>query len=208
MGHEPIKDVMNRAIETEENINILLNGPPASAKSLFLQAIQDEFKKECLFFDATNCSGPALLDTLNENRDVKIILIDELEKMARNFQNMLLNMMETGHVTVNLRSRRYDFTMKDVKIFATSNDLERISRPMLSRFRRLTLPEYTKEEFMKISAHVLPKLKPETSSFVAECVWNMGSKDIRNVISIGKLVRKNDGPEEIHTLIETMERYK
>jgi len=206
VGYEDVKDVVNRALDTEDNINLLLDGPPASAKSLFLREIQEN--KKALFFDATNCSGPALLDTLNENRDAKILLIDELEKMARNFQNMLLNMMETGHVTVNLRSRRYDFVMKNVKIFATSNDVERISRPMLSRFRKLTLPAYTKEEFLLISARVLPKLKEETARYIAECVWGMESKDIRNVISIGKLVRKGDGPLEIARLIETMEKYK
>lgn len=207
VGYEDVKDVINRALDSDENLNILLDGPPASAKSLFLREIQEN-KKDCLYFDATNSTGPAMLDTLNNNRGAKIILIDELEKMARNFQNMLLNMMETGEINVIQMKRRYSFTMKDVKIFATSNDVERISRPMLSRFRKLTLPAYTKEEFVEISARVLPKLKTETARFIAEAVWQMESKDIRNVISIGKLVRKNDGPSEIARLIETMEKYK
>jgi replication-associated recombination protein RarA len=207
VGYEDVKDVINRALDSDENLNILLDGPPASAKSLFLREIQEN-KKDCLYFDATNSTGPAMLDTLNANRGARIILIDELEKMARNFQNMLLNMMETGHISVIQMKRRYDFTMKDVKIFATSNDVERISRPMLSRFRKLTLPEYTKEEFLEISARVLPKLHPHIAKDIAQNVWNIGSKDIRNVISIGKLVRKHDGPVEIESLIETMEKYK
>lgn len=206
VGHEGIKDIMMRAIEAEENINVLLDGPPASAKSLFLKAIQSH-EKNVLYFDATNTTGPALLDTLNNNRGAKIILIDELEKMARNFQNMLLNMMETGEINVIQMKRRYSFTMKDVKIFATSNDASIVSKPMLSRFRKLTLPPYTKEEFILISRNVLPKLKQETSEFIALCVWEMHG-DIRSVINIGKLVRKNDGPQEIEDLIETMERYK
>ncbi len=207
VGYDDVKDIVNRALDSEENINILLDGPPASAKSLFLREIQEN-KKDCIYVDATNCTGPALLDTLNANRGARIILIDELEKMARNFQNMLLNMMETGSINVIQMKRHYSFTMKDVKIFATSNDVERISRPMLSRFRKLTLPAYTKEEFVEISERVLPKLKQETARYIAEAVWGMESKDIRNVISIGKLVRKNDGPDEIARLIETMEKYK
>jgi hypothetical protein len=31
--------------------------------------------------------------------------------------------------------------------------------------------------------------------------------DIRDVISIGKLVRKNDGPEEVEQIINTMIKY-
>jgi hypothetical protein len=39
-----------------------------------------------------------------------------------------------------------------------------------------------------------------------EAVWDqMG--DIRDVISIGKLVRKNDGPEEVEQILSTMTKY-
>ncbi len=37
-------------------------------------------------------------------------------------------------------------------------------------------------------------------------MWNNGG-DIRDVISIGKLVRKSDGPEKIELIIKTMMKY-
>jgi hypothetical protein len=37
-------------------------------------------------------------------------------------------------------------------------------------------------------------------------VWKRHG-DIRDVISISKLVRKNDGPEEIEQIMKTMEKY-
>jgi hypothetical protein len=37
-------------------------------------------------------------------------------------------------------------------------------------------------------------------------VWKNGG-DIRDVISIGKLVRKSDGPQEIEQIMETMSKY-
>jgi hypothetical protein len=37
-------------------------------------------------------------------------------------------------------------------------------------------------------------------------VWKNGG-DIRDVISIGKLVRKSDGPEQIELIIKTMTKY-
>ena len=37
-------------------------------------------------------------------------------------------------------------------------------------------------------------------------VWNMEG-DIRDVISIGKLVRKSDGPEQVELITETMSKY-
>ena len=41
----------------------------------------------------------------------------------------------------------------------------------------------------------------------AEKVWKQGSKDIRDVISLGKLIRKGDGPEEIEGLVKTLAKY-
>ena len=44
-------------------------------------------------------------------------------------------------------------------------------------------------------------------SLQMECVEShskQGNKDIRNVISLGKLLRKGDGPEEIEGLVKTL----
>ncbi|MGA9150287.1 MAG: hypothetical protein WBZ36_06900 [Candidatus Nitrosopolaris sp.] len=74
-----------------------------------------------------------------------------------------------------------------------------------SRFRRLHLPSYTEEQFIEVSVKVLPKLK--ISSVIGKAVWDQGG-DIRDVISIGKLVRKNDGPVEVEQIISTMIKYR
>jgi c-di-GMP-related signal transduction protein len=68
----------------------------------------------------------------------------------------------------------------------------------------LTSPRYSEEQFLEVSVKVLPKLK--ISSAIGKAVWDQGG-DIRDVISIGKLVRKNDGPEEIEQMISTMIKY-
>jgi hypothetical protein len=41
---------------------------------------------------------------------------------------------------------------------------------------------------------------------IGKAVWDQGG-DIRDVISIGKLVRKNDGPEEVEQIVSTMTKY-
>jgi hypothetical protein len=73
-----------------------------------------------------------------------------------------------------------------------------------SRFRRLHLPPYAEEQFLEVSVKVLPKLK--IAHVIGKAVWDQG-RDIRDVISIGKLVRKNDGPEEVEQILATMIKY-
>ena len=93
--------------------------------------------------------------------------------------------------------KQYDFKIKGAKVFGAYNEITRLSRPLQSRFRRLHLPRYSEEQFLKVSVKVLPKLK--IAHVLGKAVWGQRG-DIRDVISIGKLVRKNDGPEEVEQM--------
>jgi DNA polymerase III delta prime subunit len=95
-------------------------------------------------------------------------------------------------------------SIKGAKVFAACNEITKLPKPLQSRFRRLLLPPYTEEQFLEVSARVLPKLK--IAHMIGKVVWDQGG-DIRDVISIGKLVRKNDGPEEVEQILRTMIKY-
>jgi hypothetical protein len=45
------------------------------------------------------------------------------------------------------------------KVFATCNEINRLSKPLQSRFRKLFLPRYTEEKFLDVSEKVLTKLQ-------------------------------------------------
>ncbi len=126
--------------------------------------------------------------------------------MSRQFQNQLLNFMESGRVDVEQQKRQYHFEIKGAKIFASANDISRISKPLQSRFRKLFLPRYTREEFLNVAEKVLPKTSPSVARYIGSQVWNSGG-DIRDAISISKLVKKNDGPEAIAQIIATISKY-
>lgn len=57
------------------------------------------------------------------------------------------------------------------------------------RFRKLFLPRYTEEEFIQVTIKVLPKISENLARYIGYTVFKNGG-DIRDVISIGKLVRK------------------
>jgi hypothetical protein len=78
-GYNVIKNIVRRALSSEENYNLLLCGPPASAKTLFLLGILD-MRKDAVYFDGSNTTN-RILDALEEERP-KIICIDELDKMV------------------------------------------------------------------------------------------------------------------------------
>jgi MoxR-like ATPase len=199
-GYDDMKDIVRRALDAEDNYNLLFIGQPASAKTLFLLGILES--KKGVYFDGSTTTN-RILDVLDEKRP-KIICIDELDKMSRQFQNQLLNFLDSGHIKVDQQRKSYDFKIQGAKVFAACNEITRLSRPLQSRFRRLHLPPYTEEQFLDVAAKVLPKLK--IAHIIGKAVWDQGG-NIRDVISIGKLVRKNDGPAEVELIINTMVKY-
>ena len=112
--------------------------------------------------------------------------------------------MEIGQIKVDQIRKQYDFKIKGAKVFAACNEIKRVSKPLQSRFRRLHLPSYTEEQFLEVAVKVLPKLK--IAYVIGKAVWDQRG-DIRDVISIGKLVCKNDGSAEVESILNTMVKY-
>ena len=119
-GYNDIKNIVNRVLDAEDNYNLLFIGAPASSKTLFLQGILD-IKKDGVFFDGSNTTS-RILDVLEEQRP-KIICLDEIDKLPRNFQEKLLMFLENGRIKVDQVKRSYDFTIPGAKLFATANDI-------------------------------------------------------------------------------------
>ena len=112
-SYDDIKAIVRRALDAEDNYNLLFIGPPASAKTLFLLGILD-IGKNGVYFDGSNTTN-RILDVLEEERPKKIC-IDELDKMPRTFQNQLLNFIESGRIKVDQMRRQYDFEISDTAI--------------------------------------------------------------------------------------------
>jgi hypothetical protein len=62
------------------------------------------------------------------------------------------------------------------------------------------------EQFLEIAIKVCPKLSHETALLIGEETWRQKG-DIRDVISVSKLVKKNDGPEQIAEIMGTLIKY-
>ena len=102
--YDDIKDIVRRALDSDENYNLLFVGPPASAKTLFLLGIF-EYRKG-VYFDGSNTTN-RILDVVEEERP-RVICIDELDKMSRQFQNQLLNFLDSGRIKVDQQRKSYD----------------------------------------------------------------------------------------------------
>lgn len=83
-----------RAIVFKDSVNLLLAVPPASSKTVFLLEMMKGLNDTC-YIDCTNTTGAGLVDKLF-NSTINYLLLDEIEKMSKENQNVLLNVIETG----------------------------------------------------------------------------------------------------------------
>ena len=206
VGYSDIKRLLLKSVVSKEPVNILLTGPPSSSKTVFLLEMLEGLD-DTYFIDAVGASGPGMTDHLFNN-NTKYLLIDEIDKMKKNDQATLLNVMETGILSeTKLKGKTRQKKMK-LWIFATSNDVERLSEPLRSRFMELHLEEYTYEEFIEIVRRLLNKryhLDSNLSEKIGYAVWNqMKSKDVRDAIKIAKLTKSST---DIDWLVDVQMKY-
>jgi len=119
----------------------------------------------------------------------KFLLIDEIEKMNKQDQISLLNLMETGIISEIKMNKTREMLLK-CRVFACANSCEKIPEPLLSRFLVLEIPEYSYVQFKEIVAFRLKKedVREDISIGIAEKVWHeLRSKDIRDAVKIGRL---------------------
>jgi MoxR-like ATPase len=182
IGRENIKRLFGLALRLEEPTHVLLSGPPASAKTMFLLSLRQHLKDSC-FVDGGNATKAGIIDHLFKNRS-RYSLADEIDKMSPRDQTFLPNLMETGIVTETKYGRTGEAEIK-TSIFATCNDPRKLSALLRSRFFIVELEPYTYEQFYEITLHLLDK---DFARIIGDAVLNT-SRNLRDCVRIGKLAR-------------------
>lgn len=184
-GYEDIKWTLQKAIENEDPIHILLVGPPGLGKTRFLKAIEEEYPDLTYFSLASGSTGAGMINHCFENPP-RFLLIDEIEDMKQSDQATLLSLLQDGCLveTKVSKTRRLDFTCS---VFATCNDTKKLKERLLSRFAIIELKAYDSlEEFRQVTMDVL-KRHP-LAEFIAVQVYESSAKpNIRDCVCLASM---------------------
>jgi DNA polymerase III delta prime subunit len=204
IGYDDIKKIFKMSLSSDKAVHILLVGPPASAKTLFMLEF---LKLERSYFTLGSHSTKAgMIDYLFDYRP-RYLLVDEIEHMPYKDQTSLLSIMETGIIT-ETKSQKTRSTQLKTWIFATCNNKEKLLSPLLSRFIIFHLKPYNLSKFIEVSNGILIKndVSFDVANEISHVVWNkLKSRDIRDCIKIARLAKTI---EDVEWIAKTLNQYR
>jgi len=187
IGHEDVKELLTACLLAEKPVHVLLAGPPALAKSLFLWDIEQAAGERAIWLVGSATSKAGLWDVVAE-RQPQIILIDELDKMNAVDTAALLSMMEGGRLVRAKRGRELNIS-NQLWVVAASNRLRLLSPELRSRFAIRKLAAYNRSDYLAVVRGVLARregLNQELADEVARRLDGV-SQDVRDAIRVARL---------------------
>ena len=190
LGHDEVKEILQRSIHSELPVHILLVGPPATAKSMFLGELGRLPFSRFALGGSTRRGG--LEDYLLEFRP-RCLIIDEIDKMDMRDMSVLLSLMESG-IVARLKKRMREMEKMTTWVFGGANRDEHIWPELKSRFFTIRLKEYSQADFRNIVEMVLvtrEKVAPALAEHIAHSL-SRHTRDVREAIHFGRLCKTQD----------------
>jgi Holliday junction DNA helicase RuvB len=187
IGHDDVKELLRACLLAEKPVHVLLTGPPALAKTLFLWDIERAGGEKALWLVGSAISKAGLWDLVAERRP-EVLLVDELDKVNAADTAALLSIMEGGRMVRAKKGRELD-TSIEVKVVAATNVESKLSPELRSRFAIRRLGVYSRDEFRTVVRGVLVR-REEISAPVAEEIAKRldgRSQDVRDAVRVARL---------------------
>ena len=207
VGFEDVKDRMAHAIESQRRIHFLLEGPPACAKSIMLEAVRSAVPGAFIVF-GSRTSAAGLSEALFEHQP-SVLLMDEADKMKSECYSVLLGLMESGEI-LETKSRRTRGIKLETMVIAACNSSIKFPPEFLSRFAlHVNFPRYSREEFIEVCQGFLSRVENcpvDVAATIGTLVHDYGLGDVRKARGVWQLMMEPT-EEEMHKVIRLMLKY-
>jgi Holliday junction DNA helicase RuvB len=187
IGHDEVKELLRASLTAERPVHVLLAGPPALAKTLFLWDIERACGEKAIWLVGSATSKAGLWDLVAE-RQPQMLLIDELDKMNAADMAALLSMMEGGRLVRAKKGRELNLS-HTIWVVAATNRLDMLSLELRSRFAIRRLNPYTRDEYLAVVKGVLVRRENTNQELAKEIARRLDgrSQDVRDSIRVARL---------------------
>lgn len=218
IGYDDIKTVISSVLSTQskKKTHLLIAGSAGTSKTVFLKVIESNlkrFNKNVHYLDSSTLSSSGVIEYLFSN-DVNYLCLDEIDKLEKPHQATFLNLLESGILqeTKHKRIRKKEYP--NLVTIATANYLDKLMHPLLTRFLVLEIPEYTKDQFFKISQTLLTQQYGKTeeiAKYITSRIWDIYTikrkqkPNMRQCVQVSAISGNNK--KQIDVIIDTLDKY-
>lgn len=187
VGHDDVKELLRASVAADKPVHVLLAGPPALAKTLFLWDIERALGEKAIWLVGSATSKAGLWDLVAE-RQPKVLLIDEIEKMNVADMAGLLTMMEGGRL-VRVKKGRDLNLEHQIWVMAATNRPDMLSPELRSRFAIRNLYPYSRKDYLTVVEGVLVRREKTSPELAAEIAMRLDgrSQDVRDAVRVARL---------------------
>lgn len=206
VGFEDIKHEIARAISNRLKVNFLFIGPPACAKSLFLEGVCSVVPKNLQAFgSSTTASG--LSDDLFRKQP-QVLSLDEADKLRKDAYSVLLGLLERGDV-IEVKYGRSRGIHLETAVFAACNRYEKFTPEFMSRFPwQVHFKPYSRSEFLDVCCGFLSHsgCPEDVAEFIGAQVFDNQLGDVRKVRGVYQAM-ESATREEAQRVIDLQRKY-
>ncbi len=187
IGHDEVKELLRACLAAEKPVHVLLAGPPALAKTLFLWDIEKALGEKAIWLVGSATSKAGLWDLVAERQPL-VLLVDELDKMNAADTAALLSMMEGGRLVRAKVGRELNLE-HPIRVVAATNRADVLSPELKSRFAIRRLSPYGRSEYITVVKGVLVRrenVSEETADQIAGRLDGL-TQDVRDAIRVARL---------------------
>ena len=187
IGHDDVKELLRACLSAEKPVHVLLAGPPALAKTLFLWDIETACGERAIWLVGSATSKAGLWDLVAHKQPL-VLLIDELDKMNAADTAALLSMMEGGRLVRAKVGRELDLQYP-IRVVAATNRADVLSPELKSRFAMRKLSAYTREDYLTVVRGVLIRREDVPAELADEIARRLDGKtqDVRDAVRVARL---------------------
>ena len=202
IGHDDVKELLRASLLAEKPVHVLLVGPPALAKTLFLWDIERAAGEKAIWLVGSATSKGGMWDKIAE-RQSQIILIDELHTMNAVDTAGLLSIMEGGRMVRTKVGRELEFTIP-VRVVAACNRLHGLSPELLSRFAVRKIQAYNRSDYLTVVKGVLVRREGIAKATAEEIARRLDGRtqDVRQAVNVARLVPQLGVERAIKLILE------
>lgn len=218
IGYDDIKTVISSVLSTQskKKTHLLIAGAAGTSKTIFLKVIEENLKrfgKNVHYLDSSTLSSSGVIEYLFSH-DVEYLALDEIDKLEKPHQATFLNLLESGILqeTKHKRIRKKEYF--NLVTIATANYIEKLMHPLLTRFLVLEIPEYSKDQFFKISQALLTEQYGKTKEialYITQNIWDLYKIKRKQIPNMRQCVQvatiSGNNQKQIDVIIKTLDKY-